>query len=201
MPDFREQQEKELFLKIDRNHTGMIDYWEFLPYMAVRYLSRRSTKDLLNLLTPKEIATFKEFYKELDIEKSGVIQSSLAKQAYIEWYKSKVKDNPANYIDYQWYGGLKENPLLQSLKQSLSLTESRQDEVETSTVDWKEYLKHCVLNILAARENTVSQKPLIPSMPSILFTSRDKDSDEDDFLKLCRETLEWTNYLAKKGFK
>jgi len=51
MPSFREKQELELFSKIDRDHTGTIDYWEFLPHVAVRYLGRRSSLEILDLLT------------------------------------------------------------------------------------------------------------------------------------------------------
>lgn len=209
MPVFREIQEEELFSKIDRNDTGTIDYWEFLPYMAIRFLSRRSSVDLLNLTTPKEIANFKEFFKEIDTDNKGCVPQSLAKQAYINWYKSKVKQSPSNYIDHEWYGGLKENPLMQSLRKSLSLKEMPQEENSEilSFIEWTYYLKQCSLHILSARENTVSQKPLIPAMPSILFAKEKEEeksqSDQvhDDFLRLCNDAMEFTSVLEKKGFK
>lgn len=211
MPVCREKQEEELFCKIDRNHTGAIDHWEFLPYMAVRFLSRRSSKELLNLLTPKEILNFKEFFKEQDKENIGCITRSLAKRAYINWYKSKVKHSPSNYIDYEWYGGLKENPLLQSLRKALSINEPEDGETvgqdkDTSNIEWIDYLKQCCIHILAARENTGSQKPLIPPMPSVLYANdaeskNIKNKGKDDFMRMCQEAMELTHLLNKKGFR
>lgn len=200
MPKFREKQEMELFSKIDRDHTGTIDYWEFLPHMAVRYLSRRSSMEILALLTSKEVAKFKEFFSDYDADGSGEIPQCKAKEAYIKWYRSKVKESGTNYVDFEWYGGLKENHLLQALRETLCLQPVPTEPKEQTMISWNDYLKQCTLHIISARENTGAQKPLIPPMPTILFTDGLSSHINDDFLRLCEEAKKWTNYLEKKGF-
>ena len=200
MPKFREKQEMELFSKIDRDHTGTIDYWEFLPHMAVRYLSRRSSTEILCLLTPKEVSRFKDYFSYYDPNDCGEIVQNNAKEAYIKWYKSKVKECGKNYVDFEWYGGLKENHLLQALRETLSLQPIQLEPKEQTMIPWNDYLKQCALHIISARANTGEQKPLIPPMPSILYAIGGLSHITDDFLRLCEEAKKWTNYLEKKGF-
>lgn len=201
MPSFREKQELELFSKIDRDHTGTIDYWEFLPHVAVRYLGRRSSLEILDLLSPKEVAQFKDLFARFDIENEGIIPQCKAREAYVTWYKNKVKGCTKNYVNYDWYGGLKENTLLKTLKETLSSEPATTIPNDQVFIKWEDYLSQCSLHILSARANTGEQKPLIPPMPSFLYATGGCSNEDDDFLKLCEEAKKWTNYLEKKGFK
>lgn len=167
----REQQERELFEAIDIDNSGYIDRWEFLPYMAIRYLSRRKPTEIIGLLTPREVDTFRYYFRDIDPKLSGRVTQFDARQAYVKWYKSKVKPTQDQYVDYTWYGGPKENTILVTMKLNMSVNKSSpKNGANQVTITWEQYLKICALHLMSARINTVSKRPKIPPMPIYLYS-------------------------------
>ena len=162
----REEQERELFQAIDQDNSGYIDRWEFLPYMAIRYISRRKSSEVIGLLTPREVDSFRDYFKSMDTTLQGFVSQFDARQAYVKWYKSKIKPCQDKYVDYTWYGGPKENTILIALKLNMY---ADKEKVEL-TITWEQYLKICALHIMSARINTVSNRPKVPPMPIYLYS-------------------------------
>ena len=96
----REEQEREMFHGIDQDNSGFIDRWEFYPYMAIRYLNRRTSSEIIGMLTPREVDCFREFFKSMDVENVGAVRQSDARRAYVQWYTSKACQDM--YVDYTW---------------------------------------------------------------------------------------------------
>ena len=196
MPNVRKLIDVETFSKIDQNGTGYIERWVFMSYMALRYLSRCSPASIIKLLTIHEVKCFREYFKQYE-EEPGRITQNHARKAYIDWYRSKIKPSKEHYVDWKWYGGLKENHFLEMLKSSIMGINEEAE--KTNYISWSEYLKHCSLHILAARVNTVDEKPIIPPMPNILYANTDENdgNNNEHFLPLCKDASERNNYLTK----
>ena len=197
MPAYRERVELELFHKMDRTSSGTVGWWEFMPHMAVKLLGKRSPVELLQFLTPRETNTLKYHFAALDPENKAALPRSSSKQAYIDWYTSLIKPKPGVEVNRFWYGGDREE---KDEKGSVKVKRSEKQ------ITWQEYLEECALQVIAARPNTVHQKPFIPIMPGKLYKKdEDEDDDEnsihfenDDFQSFCADATAWTEYMKAK---
>ena len=173
MTSARLEQEKEMFYAIDQDNSGFIDRWEFYPYMAIRYLSRRKSLEIINMLTPYEVDNFRSYFREKDLNNCGSINQVDARQAYVKWYLSNIRSGDDKYVDYTWYGGPKENTLLMRLKSKMAVMNSLQDNSEeknTVMITWEQFLRICALHVLSARINSATKRPKIPPMPIYLYS-------------------------------
>ena len=73
MTSARLAEEKDIFYAIDQDNYGFIGRWEFYTYMAIRYLSRRKTLDIIKMLTPHELDNFRSYFREQDTKSRGSI--------------------------------------------------------------------------------------------------------------------------------
>ena len=73
MIEARVEQEREEFNVIDHDNSGFIERWEFNPYMAIRYLSRRQPMEIVNMLTPHEVDYLRSYFKRVDTSNRGAI--------------------------------------------------------------------------------------------------------------------------------
>ena len=172
MTSARLEQEKEMFYAIDQDNSGYIDRWEFYPYMAIRYLSRRKSLEIIDMLTPHEVDNFRGYFRQMDSINKGSITQSDARRAYVKWYLSNVRSGEDKYVDYTWYGGPKENTLLMRLKSKMAVVNSFDKVIaeQEIMITWEQFLRICALHVLSARVNTVSKRPKIPPMPIYLYS-------------------------------
>ena len=111
MPEDEREFEKVQFRILDADHSGTIDYWEFLKHEAVKLLGRRSQvrclgflfcrslvdmekvkvfsclqNELVQLLTPSEVVSARQVYDHMDKDKDGRVSEMEARLIYHSWY-------------------------------------------------------------------------------------------------------------------
>ncbi|EDO48120.1 predicted protein [Nematostella vectensis] len=151
MPDYRYIQEMRIFNDMDRDGTGLIDWWEFMTPMAVMLLGKKKPTDLIKLLLPREIARIKRYFRVYDPSNKGHICIQDARRAFKQWYISMINLEPGLIPIGAWLGVEEKDD------GRISLARKRE-------VSWGDFLKSHALAVLAARPNTASQQPYIPRL-------------------------------------
>lgn len=166
LPPVREQLERDLFRKLVKNEhgTGFLGWYEFIPHQAIRCMFKTPQRQLFRQLTPRELHTFKQHFRNQDPKETGEVQVPQAQKAFIDWYKSRVKPSDT-FIDSSWYGGnLRSNSYRDTVGGRVK------EPTHQPKVTWDEYISYCLLHVLSARPNTLSNRPLIPLMPNFRRT-------------------------------
>jgi len=169
MPMPREVQEVSLFKDLDRDGSGSLEWWEFAPAMALRFLSRRKPSQLIALLTPREVSKLESFFREYDKDGKGRLTISQAKCAYLKWFLSLIKRDDENNIPLPWTGELPSGWFGEVKSDYVGV----QAEAE---ITWQKFLSMNALHVLSARPNTVETRPYAPPVnEAIRLGTSDKD--------------------------
>ncbi|XP_065070230.1 PHD finger protein 24-like isoform X2 [Rhopilema esculentum] len=166
----REGQEIRIFEEIDSDHSGTIEWWEYARSTCMRLLSRRKQEDLLELITPREVARLESFFKKYDKKETGVVTLSIARVIYGKWMLSLVKGGDSMNVPNEWLGELPAEWLGIPKRGSI-----RRKETE---VTWQEFLHMNAFHIICARLNTVEGKPQLPTINEAIRAVAEQDEDK-----------------------
>ncbi|KAL9950833.1 hypothetical protein ACROYT_G043397 [Oculina patagonica] len=172
MPGFRVSIEERTFNDMDRSNTEFIDWWEFMIPMCVKKLKERKKRTLVALLTKQEINKIKGFFKVYDPEGEGEISKMSSRQVYKSWYLSLINRPHEDVPVWDWLG-----------TEWIKKTEPNYEQAlyqRCDTIKWKDFVSNLVLYILAARPNTGSMRPYIPSLDNFGDLFKDEE-DENDY--------------------
>lgn len=119
------------------------------------------------MLTPKEVANIRRFFRARDSKGDGVLSDKNAKLAFIDWYVSIIKRNRDDIPVYVWLGMDDIFPRYDNVVLIGSIRETQ----------WEEFIKRYALYVLCARPNTVSHRPYIPRFD--MFARANNQSDDE----------------------
>lgn len=199
MTSLREKQEEEIFCNMDRDKSGTIEWWEYVPSMCIRILSRRTQKQLLELVSECEVAKLETYFRRYDKNGDGVITFTCAKMAYGKWLMSLIKEKEDGYIPDEWIGELPDEWLGTG---EVSAMIFKGKEKKERTVSWRDFLHVNSLHMLCARPNTVSTRPLLPTIDDALcFLNAGAGRDislNEDIEDEVEEELDLLVFIKKK---
>ncbi|XP_022319952.1 PHD finger protein 24-like [Crassostrea virginica] len=75
------------FKLVDTDANGRIDWWEFLTYQAKMKLFSRNQRDLVAMLTAKEMKSAQCAFSQLKLNSSGRVSPGESKRLLAEWYR------------------------------------------------------------------------------------------------------------------
>eukprot|EP00794_Sanderia_malayensis_P008136 gene8136-9006_t len=171
MSSLRERMERVFFAQMDRDNSGTIEWWEFVPTMCIRILNRRTTEELLEMATFPEIEKLESYFKNYDKNGDGVISLAAAKMAYGKWLLSLIKERPGEFIPDEWIGQLPEEWINGGdERQGLGHLLLKTQQEKQTLVTWEDFLSVNALHVLCARLNTVDTRPCLPSIDDALLS-------------------------------
>eukprot|EP00794_Sanderia_malayensis_P007777 gene7777-8623_t len=155
--DLRNLAEDE-FKIIDRDVTGTIDWWEFLNHETVKILRTREKKDLVHLLSPKEVANAREKFSALDVDKDGKITAFEAQKVYNDWFCKLslplMSGKPVNGRKPVNKSNLSsQRSTIESHAHNHAMLVMEADVDANKYVDWQEYLENEAICIIGSRPN------------------------------------------------
>ncbi|XP_072018676.1 PHD finger protein 24-like [Amphiura filiformis] len=145
------------FRAMDTDMTGNLSWWEFLDHEALRRLAAKTKKQLVKLLSTKEIQKARDNFRAFDTDLDGSITEYEARRAYKRWYSHFVP-NPEDMTPSE----RRRLSLATDTQQVRQLSTHIQantnllmgaDRDNSGTISWEEYLCEQALYIIAARPN------------------------------------------------
>jgi len=143
---------KQEFWILDSKKTGSLGMAEFLNHEALKKLAKRPQKDLVNLLSEKEIYDLEMTFRELDKDGDGMITAAEAQLVYTRWLKNllvvsegelpKTINAPICVDDERKIDDVTQAPVIQGADRG------------TGFVTWEYYLLDQAIYVLANRLNT-----------------------------------------------
>eukprot|EP00112_Aurelia_sp_Birch-Aquarium-sp1_P004119 Seg1468.1 transcript_id=Seg1468.1/GoldUCD/mRNA.D3Y31 product="PHD finger protein 24" protein_id=Seg1468.1/GoldUCD/D3Y31 len=179
LPEYLKTQAQDEFKIIDKDKTGLIDWWEFLNHESVKMLSKREKDDLVSILSSKEKADLKEKFRVLDLDNDGRITEFEAQKVFSDWFgKLSVTQDDRDVANSRTRRMNKKisNLTVMNIAQSSTMLVMEADADRNRYVDWDEFLQNEALYVIASRPN-------IP-MPALM---RDQKHSRDTKLESHRE--------------
>ncbi|XP_067678946.1 PHD finger protein 24-like [Haliotis asinina] len=75
------------FQVADVDSDGRLDWWEFVNHEAKKLLAKRDRRELVDLLTEKELLVAKALFRTLDKNGDGTVTELEAREAFRHWYR------------------------------------------------------------------------------------------------------------------
>lgn len=157
MPSYMEEETRNEFKQIDKDHTGTIDWWEFLNHEALKSIAKNRSKfQLVRMLSPIEIQKARDIFHAFDKDEDGYINSHEVAVGFTRWFGNlRVFDhsNPRTGGGSSSFGRPLDPKDVSGHIDRHSRMFMDADTDNNRLVSWDEYLREQALYILAARPN------------------------------------------------
>lgn len=129
------------FRLADRDGNGIIDWWEFLNYQTKVKLAMRDQRELVDMLTEKEVRVAKLAFSHMDVNKDGKVTELEAKKAFSDYF-GQVNMNDRRRCS-----------VIESYARHATARAMALDIKDTGAVTWPEFLNGQAKFIIGVRPN------------------------------------------------
>lgn len=158
MPSYMEEETHNEFKQIDKDHTGTIDWWEFLNHQALKSIAtNRSKFQLVRMLSPLEIQKARDIFHAFDKDEDGYINSHEVAVGFTRWFGNlRLHDHSSTGTGdgSSSFGRPLDPKDVSGHIDRHSRIFMDADTDNNRLVSWDEYLREQALYILAARPNS-----------------------------------------------